>query len=427
MNVLVIGSGGREHTLVWKISRSPKVSNIYCIPGNGGTGAGAQSAEIAVNDFEALTGFVKEKNVGLTVVGPEIPLVKGIVDYFQQKGLAIFGPDRKSAQLEGSKVFSKKFMKKHGIPTADFKVFSNAGDALSYVDGVRGDSFSVVIKADGLAAGKGVIVCDSKKEAADAVKRIMEAREFESAGDSIIMEDKLTGEEASMMAFCDGRTIVSMVSSQDHKQAFDGDKGPNTGGMGAYAPAPVVTEDINNKVKTQVFDKFLKGIREEKIDFKGIIYAGIMIDKGEVNVLEFNVRFGDPETQVVLPLLKTDIVEIMEAVVDGKLEDVKVEWNKGACVCVVVASGGYPARYEKGKLISGLEEASGIDGLTVFHAGTKLDGGVLSWGGRVLGVTGVTEDLKGAIELAYEGVGRIKFENMYYRKDIGWKGVKHGK
>ncbi len=423
---MIIGSGGREHTLAWKLAQSPRVSGLYCIPGNGGTQGIAKSADIAVNDFKALAGFVKEKNIEFTVVGPEIRLAEGIVDYFMEEGLAIFGPDRKSAQLEGSKVFSKNFMKNHNIPTAKFEVFEASAEAYSYIEKAGEDGFSVVVKADGLAAGKGVIVCDSKQEAVAGVKRIMEAREFEGAGDRIVIEEKLKGEEASMMAFCDGETIVSMVPSQDHKQVYDGDRGPNTGGMGAYAPAPVITKEVYKKVRTRVFDNFLKGIKKDNINFKGIVYAGIMVDKGEVNVLEFNVRFGDPETQVVLPLLKTDIVEILKAVMDGRLKDIDIEWDSRSCVCVVIASGGYPGKYEKGKLITGIAEADSIDNLNVFQAGTRKNGGIKNSGGRVLGVTGVADSLQGAIDLAYKGVSKIKFDDMYYRKDIGWKGILGG-
>ena len=325
MKVLIIGSGGREHALVWKVSQSPNVSGVYCIPGNGGIRAIAQSADIDIRDFKMLSEFVKKNSIGLTIVGPEIPLTEGIVDYFQEKGLAIFGPDKKSAQLEGSKVFSKRFMKKYGIPTAEFEVFSNPQSALKYIDSKSQKNCSGVVKADGLAAGKGVVICDSKEELTEAVNRMMVKKEFGSAGENIVIESKLKGEEASMMAFCDGETVLPMLSSQDHKQIYDGDKGPNTGGLGAYAPAPVVTDRIYNKVKTAVFERFLKGIKEEKINFKGVIYAGIMIDGENINVLEFNVRFGDPETEVILPLLKTDLVGLCRAVIDGRLKDIKIE------------------------------------------------------------------------------------------------------
>jgi len=423
MKLLVIGSGGREHALVWKLSLSKKVDKIYCIPGNAGIEQIARCENIPVSDFEQLAKFVKNNKIDLTVVGPEDPLSKGIVNYFESRGLRIFGPDRNSAQFESSKIFAKEFMKKYGIPTAEFEVFDNPDSAFDYIS--KHSSRPLVVKADGLCAGKGVLVCDNAEEAKNAVQQIMVKKEFGSAGDKIIIEERLSGEEASLMAFCDGKTIVPMVASQDHKRVFDSDKGLNTGGMGAYAPASVVDEEIYKKAKEQVFDNFLKGLKQENIKFKGIIYAGIMISDSIPKVLEFNARFGDPETQVVLPLLKNDLVEVIDAVIDGKLDTVKINWDGGSCVCVVLASGGYPGSYEKGKEISGLESAGKLRDTIVFHAGTKTDGSkILTNGGRVLGVTALGKGLKEAIDNTYRAVKKIKFDKMHYRKDIGQKGLK---
>ena len=423
MKLLVIGSGGREHALVWKLSLSKKVDKIYCIPGNAGIEQIARCENIPVSDFEQLAKFVKNNKIDLTVVGPEDPLSKGIVNYFESRGLRIFGPDRNSAQFESSKIFAKEFMKKYGIPTAEFEVFDNPDSAFDYIS--KHSSRPLVVKADGLCAGKGVLVCDNAEEAKNAVQQIMVKKEFGSAGDKIIIEERLSGEEASLMAFCDGKTIVPMVASQDHKRVFDSDKGLNTGGMGAYAPASVVDEEIYKKAKEQVFDNFLKGLKQENIKFKGIIYAGIMISDSIPKVLEFNARFGDPETQVVLPLLKNDLVEVIDTVIDGKLDTVKINWDGGSCVCVVLASGGYPGSYEKGKEISGLESAGKLRDTIVFHAGTKTDGSkILTNGGRVLGVTALGKGLKEAIDNTYRAVKKIKFDKMHYRKDIGQKGLK---
>ena len=423
MKLLVIGSGGREHALVWKLSLGKKVDKIYCIPGNAGIEQIARCENIPVSDFEQLAKFVKNNKIDLTVVGPEDPLSKGIVNYFESRGLRIFGPDRNSAQFESSKIFAKEFMKKYGIPTAEFEVFDNPDSAFDYIS--KHSSRPLVVKADGLCAGKGVLVCDNAEEAKNAVQQIMVKKEFGSAGDKIIIEERLSGEEASLMAFCDGKTIVPMVASQDHKRVFDSDKGLNTGGMGAYAPASVVDEEIYKKAKEQVFDNFLKGLKQENIKFKGIIYAGIMISDSIPKVLEFDARFGDPETQVVLPLLKNDLVEVIDTVIDGKLDTVKINWDGGSCVCVVLASGGYPGSYEKGKEISGLESAGKLKDTIVFHAGTKSDGSkILTNGGRVLGVTSLGKDLKEAIDNTYVAVKKIKFDKMHYRKDIGQKGLK---
>jgi len=423
MRVLMIGSGGREHTLVWKLAQSERVSKIYCIPGNGGISQIAECVSLDPLNFPEVAEFAKKENVDLTVVGPEVPLVAGIVDFFRAKGLRIFGPNMKAAEMEGSKVFAKNFMKKYNIPTAEFEVFESSKDALNYIQKLSRSS--CVVKADGLAAGKGSIVCDTKEEAMDAVCSIMEDRIFGDAGNKVIVEEKMEGEEASLIGLCDGETIVPTIPSQDHKPIFDDDKGPNTGGMGAYAPAPVVTDDVYSWAEGRIFNNFLKGLKTEGIEFKGVVYAGIMVTSEGPKVLEFNVRFGDPENQAVLPLLKTDLVDLLEATIDGKLREVPLEWEKKSCVCVVVASGGYPGSYEKGKEILGLDKVGKRNGVYVFHAGTKKDGNrFLTSGGRVMGVTGWKDTLEGAIGLTYEAVKEIRFEGMHYRKDIGAKGLR---
>jgi phosphoribosylamine--glycine ligase len=430
MKVLVIGSGGREHTIVWKLAQSERVSKIYCIPGNGGISQIAECVSLDPLNFIDVAEFAKKESVDLTVVGPEVPLVAGIVDFFQAKGLRIFGPSMRAAKMEGSKVFAKNFMKKYNIPTADFEVFEDSKDASDYVGKLsrsskRSGKFSCVVKADGLAAGKGAIVCETKEEALDAIHSIMEDRIFGDAGNKVVIEEKLEGEEASLIGFCDGKTVVPTIPSQDHKPVFDEDKGPNTGGMGAYAPAPVVTEKVYRWAEERIFDNFLKGLKGEGIEFKGAIYAGIMVTSEGPKVLEFNVRFGDPENQAVLPLLRTDLVDVIEATIEGRLGKVPVEWEKKSCVCVVVASGGYPGSFERGKEILGLDRAGRMKDVYVFHAGTTRDGNrFLTNGGRILGVTGWNETLKKAIDLTYEAVKRIGFEGMHYRRDIGAKGLK---
>jgi len=433
MKVLVIGSGGREHTIVWKLAQSKKVSKIYCIPGNGGISQIAECVSLDPLNFPQVAEFANKEKVDLTVVGPETPLVAGIVDFFRAKGLRIFGPDKKAAQMEGSKVFAKNFMKKYNIPTAEFEVFDSSKDSLAYVEKLscfsrKSGKFSCVVKADGLAAGKGAIVCETKEKAIGAIRSIMEERIFGDAGNKIIIEEKLEGEEASLIGFCDGKTIVPTIPSQDHKPVFDQDRGPNTGGMGAYAPASVVTEKVYRWAEERIFNNFLKGLKGEGIEFKGAIYAGIMVTSEGPKVLEFNVRFGDPENQAVLPLLKSDLVDVIEATIDGRLGKVPVKWEKKSCVCVVVASGGYPGTYEKGKEILGLDKVGKKNGVYVFHAGTQKDGRrFLTSGGRVLGVTGWKDTLKETIDLTYEAVKEISFEGMHYRGDIGAKGLRAGK
>ena len=417
MNILVIGSGGREHAIIWKLKQSKVVKKIFCIPGNGGISQMAECTEMDILDFAKISEFVKDYDLGLTIVGPEVPLAKGIVDYFQKKNLRIFGPNKKAAQLEGSKVFAKQFMKRYNIPTAEFEVFDNPDDALSYFSTLN-SKLSTVVKADGLASGKGVFVCDTKKDAEIVVKKIMVDKIFGSSGNKIIIEEKLEGEETSLIAFCDGKTILPLIPSQDHKRVFDDDKGPNTGGMGAYSPAKFI--DTNDVKK--IWDNFLEGIKKEALDYRGIIYAGIMQTKDGIKVLEFNVRFGDPETQAILPLMKTDLLDLFTATVDEKLDKCKVACKNGYCVSVVVASGGYPGKYEIKKEIFGLND---VKDAVVFHAGTKFKAGrYYTNGGRVLNVSAVDITLEKTISKVYKNIKKIKFEGMHYRRDIGRKGLK---
>ncbi|MFH1256121.1 MAG: phosphoribosylamine--glycine ligase [Candidatus Diapherotrites archaeon] len=426
MNVLVIGSGGREHAIVWKLKQSPLVERLFCAPGNAGISELAECVNINADDFEALANFAEEKNVGLTVVGPEVPLSKGIVDFFSERKLKAFGPNRHAAMLESSKIFAKEFMRRNGIPTAKFKEFRNADKAIDYIENLA----ECVVKADGLAAGKGVFVCRTQADAADAVREIMDEKAFGAAGEKVIVEDLLEGEEASFLAFCDGETVKPMVASQDHKRVNDEDEGPNTGGMGAYSPAPIVSEEMQEKVMKTIMLRAVKGMNKEGTPFKGVLYAGLMIDEEtkKISVLEFNARFGDPETQVILPRLESDLLPILEACVDGKLKDVEVKWKTDAATCVVMASGGYPGEYAKGKEISGLGQAKEVKEAVVFHAGTKKeDGKVLTDGGRVLGVTATGATIAQSIENAYKAVALISFEGAHYRKDIGRRALEKEK
>ncbi len=416
MKVLVIGGGGREHAIVWKLAQSRHVDKIYCAPGNAGIAETAECIDISISDFDELINFVRYEWIDLTIVGPEVPLSMGIADAFERGGRKILAPVKAAAQLEASKVFSKEFMRRRRIPTAEYKVFTSYLHAEDYV---RMKGGPIVVKADGLAAGKGVIVAATTDEAVVALKRIMKEKEFGDAGNRVIVEECLQGEEASFMVFTDGNTIVPMVSSQDHKQVFDHDNGPNTGGMGAYSPAPVITEELESLVIEKIMWPTIKGLREEGTKYKGVLYAGLMIRDGKPSVLEFNCRLGDPETQPVFARLDTDFVDIALAIADEQLSDIKVEWKKDAAVCVVLASGGYPGKYEKGKLISGLEKANSLDDVIVFHAGTEFnDSGIVTSGGRVLGVTATGKDIKTAKEQAYKAVGEIQFDGMHYRKDI---------
>jgi len=420
LRILVIGGGGREHALVWKLAASPRVSKIYCAPGNPGISKLAECVNIAVTDNEALCQLAKDKNIDLTVVGPEGPLTEGIVDLFTANGLKIFGPNKAAAQLEGSKTFSKDLMRKYGIPTAKYAVFTDAVSAKKYV---KEQGAPIVIKADGLAAGKGVVVAMSLDEALAAVDMIMCDQAFGNAGAQVVIEEFMQGEEASLLAFTDGVTVVPMVAAQDHKRVFDGDQGPNTGGMGAYAPAPVVTPDLLEQVVRKILQPTVNAMRQEGCLYRGCLYAGLMIGAEGPKVVEFNARFGDPETQVVLPLLVSDLTEIMEACIDGKLNQVSVEWKQEAAVCVVMAAGGYPGSYQKGKIITGLDAAE-EKGAVVFHAGTSLDSGaVVTSGGRVLGVTAIGSNLQPALQNAYTGVEQIDFEGVHYRKDIAHRAV----
>ena len=420
MKVLVIGGGGREHALVWKISQSPQVAKVYCAPGNAGIAQIAKCLPIDPTDLDALLEAAVQNKIDLTVVGPEAPLVAGVVDIFEKAGQRIFGPCKAAALLEGSKVFAKNFMSKYDVPTAAFEVFDDVQEAKIYVEKIGGPC---VVKADGLAAGKGVIVANSREEAFAGVEEIMVDKVFGSAGDRIIIEELLEGEEVSMLAFTDGVSVVPMISSQDHKRAYDGDKGPNTGGMGAYSPAPVYTDEIHEAVVRKILEPVIAGLSAEGIRYKGVLYVGLMItDKGPM-VLEFNVRFGDPETQPIMLRLDSDFIDIIVAVVEERLHEVEILWAKEPSVCVVLASGGYPGDYEKGKVIHGLDSIMDKD-VMVFHAGTKLEKGqVVTSGGRVLGVTSRGISLSAAIEKAYSCIDRISFDNMYYRHDIGYKAL----
>jgi len=421
MKVLIVGSGGREHAITWKIAQSKQVDKIYCAPGNGGMAQLAELVNIDAGDIGALLSFAKENKIDLTIIGPEAPLVEGAVDRFDEAGLRVFGPTKELANLEGSKVFAKETMARLGVPTADFKVFDNREDAAAYINK---KNTPVVVKADGLCAGKGVIVCKKKDEALGAVKFMMEDKKFGAAGNRVIVEDCLAGEEASIIVLSDGKNVLPLASSQDHKAISDGDKGENTGGMGAYSPAPVVTNELSGKVMDEVINPIIKGLGREGKFFKGVLYAGLMITREGLKVLEFNVRFGDPETQAIFPRLKNDLIELIQASIDGKLGTVKLEWDPRPCVSVVVTSGGYPSRYEKGKVINGLDEAAKLKDVVVFHAGTKKEKYFITSGGRVLNVTALGKDIKEAIDKAYEAVGKISFEKMYYRRDIGHRALK---
>ena len=413
MRILVVGSGGREHVLIWKLAQSKSVNKIYAAPGNGGVAELAECVDIKADDIGGLLDFAIKKKIDLTVVGPEIALVAGIVDAFEEKGLKIFGPSRAAAQLEGSKNFAKEFMARHNVPTAKFKTFDNAKEAKSYLQEVE---VPVVVKADGLAAGKGVIICKTIKEAQDAIDLIMEQRAFKEAGKRVVVEECLEGEEASILAIGDGDNFIMLDSSQDHKRIFDQDQGPNTGGMGAYSPAPVVSQELFIRIASGVIAPVIEGMKKEGNEFKGVLYAGIMVTKDGPKVLEFNVRFGDPETQAILPRLKSDLVDIMLAAIDGKLDKINLEWEGKACVCVVMVSGGYPGSYEKGKVISGLEDAGTQEGVVVFHAGTKQKNGkILTSGGRVLGVTGLGTGIKDAIDNTYKAVEKMTTQRINKR------------
>ena len=417
MNILVIGSGGREHALYWKLSESPQTEQIYAIPGNPGMDA---SAAIALDDHAKILRFVKEKDIGLVVVGPEVPLMNGLVDELEEAGIRAFGPRANAAEIEGSKSFAKDLMKKYGIPTARYEVFTAAEPARAYI---RQEGAPIVVKADGLAAGKGVIVAMTEQEALDAVDAIMEDHSFGDAGARVVIEEFMEGEEASLLAFTDGMTIRPMISAQDHKRAYDGDRGPNTGGMGTYAPAPVMTPEMTKRAVEEILEPTIAAMAQEGRTYRGCLYLGLMVTADGPKVVEFNARFGDPETQVVLPLLDSDLVTIMCACADGTLADVPIRWKDGAAVCVVLASGGYPGHYDKGQEIHGLADAEAM-GALVFHAGTAMkDGKLVTNGGRVLGVVGRGADISSAVDAAYAAAAKISFKDVYYRKDIAHRAL----
>lgn len=423
MRVLVIGSGGREHTLVWKLRQSPRVQKVYCAPGNAGIAQIAQCIDIPVAKIDKLVEFAREHEIGLTVVGPEAPLAAGIVDAFQAEGLPIFGPTRAAAQLEASKAFAKQIMQKYQIPTAHSQTFTDPQEALAYLEQ---KGAPIVVKADGLAAGKGVVVAQTLAEAKAAVEQIMVQKVFGQAGAKVVIEEFLVGEEVSVLAFTDGETVIPMVSSQDHKAVYDHDQGPNTGGMGAYSPAPVLTPALLEQVEAEILKPTIRGLRQEGIVYQGVLYAGLMITEAGPKVLEYNVRFGDPECQVVLPRLKSDLVEIMLSVLNRKLHEQEIVWYDNHTACVVMASAGYPGDYTTGQEIQGLHEVSALEDTYVFHAGTaKQEEKFVTAGGRVLGVTAWARTLEAALEKAYNAVKLIKFEGAHYRKDIGQKALKH--
>lgn len=421
MKVLVVGSGGREHALVWKIAQSPLVNQIFCAPGNPGIGTIAQNVDIKVDDLPGLLGFAKREEIDLTVVGPEIPLSKGLVDLFEEYGLKVFGPRKNAAFIEASKAFSKDLMKKYNVPTAAYEVFTEIDPAVAFIDKL---GVPIVIKADGLAAGKGVIIAQTRDEAVAAVTDMLSGNAFGDAGSRVVVEEFLKGEEASFLAFTDGKNIIPLASAQDHKAVYDGDTGPNTGGMGAYSPAPVVTPAIHETAMAEVMRRTVDGMAAEGRPYRGVLYAGLMIDQGEVKTLEFNARFGDPECQPLLMRLKSDIVPVLMAVAEGDISGITLEWHDKAAVCVVMAAAGYPGDYPKGDVISGLDKAGELEDVVVFHAGTGQRGeDFVTNGGRVLGVTALGDSVGSAIERAYEGVGRINWTGVHYRTDIGKKAL----
>lgn len=419
MKVLVVGSGGREHAICWKLLQSPKVDKIYCAPGNAGIGELAELVPVGAMEFDKLIDFVKSEGIDFTVVGMDDPLVGGIVDKFEEEGLKVFGPRANAAIIEGSKAFSKELMKKYNIPTASYETFDNYDSALEYVK--KGD-FPVVLKADGLALGKGVLICNTLEEAVEGLNTIMVDKKFGDSGNKVVIEEFLTGQEMSVLSFCDGKTIVPMVSAQDHKRALDGDKGLNTGGMGTFSPSRVYTSELAEECMNTIFKPTVDALNAEGRTFKGIIFFGLMLTPKGMKVIEYNARFGDPETQVVLPRLKSDLMEIFEACVDGTLDKVNVEWEDNGTACVVLASGGYPESYTKGYEITGLDDAKKAPNIVVFHAGTALkDGKFVTNGGRVLGITGIGKNLNEAIKIAYEGVKLVDFKDKHFRTDIGVK------
>jgi phosphoribosylamine---glycine ligase len=424
MKVLVVGGGGREHALVWKLRQSPQVSQIYCAPGNAGIGEVAELVPVRAEDLPGLLRFARQNAVDLTAVGPELPLTLGIVDEFNRHSLRIFGPDKAAAQLEGSKAFTKDLLRRCKIPTGYFSTFTDPDEAKQYLAEVGPP---IVVKADGLAAGKGVVICTAVREAEEAVDEIMRGRLFGDAGNRVVIEEFLEGEEASFMVLTDGTTTLPLATSQDHKAAYDGDKGPNTGGMGAYSPAPVITPAVHEHVMRDIIDPLLRGLHERKIKYKGVLYAGLMVSGGRAKVLEFNCRFGDPECQVILPRLRSDLVSLLEATIDERLAETVVEWDQRAAACVVLTAAGYPGTYEKGTEIRGLDRAAQAQAagrVAVFHAGTaKRDSTFVTDGGRVLGVTALGDDVAAAVAEAYRTVDVIEWDGMHCRRDIGHRAM----
>lgn len=425
MKILVIGGGGREHAICWKLAQSKDVHKVYCAPGNAGTAAVAENVDIAVTDIAGLVQFAQHQQIDLTVVGPERPLILGVVDVFEAAGLRIFGPTAENAQLEGSKVFSKQLMKQAGVPTASFEVFESAADALAYLAAA---TFPIVIKADGDAAGKGVVVAASLEEANDAITRIMVNREFGASGDKVVIEACLNGPEASLMAFVDGDTVVPMLLAQDHKRIGEGDTGPNTGGMGAYGPVPGISQDEINAMCDVIIKPAVRAIKSTGIPYRGVLFAGIMLTPEGPMCLEYNCRFGDPETEIVLPLLETDLVEVINACVDARLDLIDVVFSRRSAVTVVLAAHGYPGSVRTGDVITGLDDAVKLDAVAVFHAGTRLseDGTVHSSGGRVLTVTSTGDSFEEARERAYTALDRIHMDGGQFRRDIGWRAIQEG-
>lgn len=423
MRVLVIGQGGREHALAWKLRQSPSVEQVFCVPGNAGTALDVRNVDLPTTDIPRLIKFAQTEKIDLTVVGPEIPLVNGLVDEFVKAGLRVFGPSQKAAELEGSKRFAKELMRRANVPTADFRVFENAAEAMSYLE--ERELERCVVKADGLAAGKGVTVCSTREEARDVIKRMLIMKEFGTAGTKVVIEERLEGPEVSLLCLVDGHTIIPLDSAQDHKAAFDGDTGPNTGGMGAYSPTPLMTPELTDTVVEKVLIPVVHQMRKEGRPFRGCLYAGLMLTPQGPKVLEFNVRFGDPETQAVLMRLKSDLAKVLYAVADGKLDDLEpLEWDDRPSVCVVMAAEGYPGDYAKGKVIRGLNDAAQVPDAKVFHAGTVLrDGQVVTDGGRVLGVTALGETIPQAKLTAYQAVKCIRWDGAWCRKDISDKAM----
>jgi phosphoribosylamine--glycine ligase len=422
MKILVIGSGGREHALVWKISQSPKVTKIYCAPGSAAIEELAETVAIAPEQIERLASFAATKNIDLTVVGPELPLTLGVADLFEERGLRIFGPNRLAAQLEGSKAFAKEMLRQNGIPTAAFSTFTDAAAAKNFI---AKQKTPIVVKADGLAGGKGVLICATRAEADAAVDEILVDKVFGPAGEKVVLEEFLEGEEASFMALTDGAHVLPLASCQDHKRVFDNDEGPNTGGMGAYSPAPVVTPEVHQSILTDILSPLLAGLKKKNIRYRGVIYVGLMITGAGPKVLEFNARFGDPECQAIMMRLKSDIVELMEAVIDQKLSECRIEWHERPAVCVVLSAAGYPGNYDKGREIHGLENLRDWPDGFVFHAGTtKKDNRWITNGGRVLGVTARGKDIAAAVAEAYRAAGKISWDGMHFRTDIARRALR---